>query len=75
MLFQSFPKSFLKLFCQTMTFWRFIITKTFLRQKKKIYIIKNPLFIIINNYFHLENLGYYLQASLKQCKYILKGND
>ena len=31
-LFQFFPKSFIKLFCQTIVSWRFVITKTFHRK-------------------------------------------
>ena len=36
---------------------------------------KNCPIIIIRNYFNLENLVYYLQVFLKECKHILKNND
>ena len=31
--------------------------------------------IVIKNLFQLDNLVSYLQASLKECKYVLKSNE
>ena len=46
-------------------------TESWLSIEKNIYHEKKHLIITIRNYFHLENLVYYLQVFFKECKYIL----
>ena len=64
------------------TIWSWTIQKSTKRWKTKVCGIykkykmrKNCPIIIIRNYFNLENLVYYLQVFLKECKHILKSND
>ena len=61
--FQFFPRNFIKLFCQTIASWRFVITTTFHQ--------KNHLFthFIIRNFFFLSWLKVVSEISLRNSLY------